>query len=296
MSAFSNAFSQSEPGRSRSPSTYIVQDGRNEEELMRLAIQDKLLMAAMGGTLTEQAEVKQFKRVLDIGCGTGGWIIETARSYPAMHLTGIDINQAMIDYASAEAGKEGVSGRVKFQIMDALALPGLANASFDLVNQRFGSTYLRTWDWAKIAREMVRVARPGATIRLTESEAVPNSNSEALQQLCEMLLHAFYSSHHFFNTERTGIVPHLKVFLEEQRCQDVQIQLSTIEYQAGTELAAAFYQDVMHMFRTFRPFIQKWNKINKDYDTLYQQMLSDMQRPDFHASVNVAVVWGRTPG
>lgn len=296
MSASSNAFSTPNTGRSKFPSTDIVQDQQNKEELIRLAIQDQIMAEATDGTLPEQEDTEQFERVLDVSCGVGGWVIETARSYPKMSLVGIDINQKMIDSANAQAVAQGVSERVSFQVMDALTLPGIANTSFDLVNQRIGCSYLRTWDWPRLLREMVRVTRPGGVIRLTEPEIISYSNSEAYQQMCETLLQALYSAHHLFKPEAAGIIPHLKTFLEEQRCRDIQIQSHTIEYHAGTATGDIFYQQVAHMFRVFRPFIQKWGKINKDYDTIAQQMFKDMRQPDFKVTPRFATVWGRTPG
>lgn len=35
-----------------------------------------MVTKAMGGALPEQADPTLFRRVLDIGCGTGGWLIE----------------------------------------------------------------------------------------------------------------------------------------------------------------------------------------------------------------------------
>jgi ubiquinone/menaquinone biosynthesis C-methylase UbiE len=267
----------------------------NEEELTRLALQDKLLIAVMGGTLPEQKETQRFKRVLDIGCATGGWVVETARAYPKMHVTGIDINQKAIEYAKTQAAIEGVSERASFLAIDALALPGLEDNTFDLVNQRMGSTYLRIWEWPQIMREMARVTRPGGIIRLSETNVVPESNSDALMQLCKLFLQAFVASSHISQLDKRGIIPKLATFLAEQRCQDIQTLPTTIEYRAGTEMMGAFYEDVKHIFRTYRPFIFKWSKINLDYDAIYQQMLEEIQKPDFYANVTFSTVWGRMP-
>jgi ubiquinone/menaquinone biosynthesis C-methylase UbiE len=292
MSSFSDPFTSRQ---NELPSTYIVQDRQNKEELTRLVIQDQMFTAAMGGVLSEQADPKSLKRILDIGCGAGGWLIQTALSYPTMSLVGIDISPRMIDYARTQAEEHHVAERVKFQVMDALGLAGLPNATFDLVNLRFGSSFLRTWEWSKVLRDALRIMRPGATMRLTDAEILQPSTSAALSSLCEMFLCALYRSNHLFAQASTGLTAHLAPLLRELRYQQVQMQDYTLEYRAGTAEGESFYQDAMHVFRTARPFLQKWGCVSKDYDILYQQLLEEIRQPDFQASVHFLTAWGRTP-
>ncbi len=65
------------------PSTYFVQDRESKEELERVQLQDHMITAGMGGVLPEQPDPTSFQRVLDVGCGTGGWLIEVAKTYPS---------------------------------------------------------------------------------------------------------------------------------------------------------------------------------------------------------------------
>ena len=86
-----------ETGQERSkehPNTYMVQDrSRNQEELTRLRIQDQMLTTRMGGPLPDQADPTRFHRVIDIGCGTGGWLIALAKAYPTIDLlAGVDVS------------------------------------------------------------------------------------------------------------------------------------------------------------------------------------------------------------
>jgi ubiquinone/menaquinone biosynthesis C-methylase UbiE len=85
--------------RHEQPSTYVVQDRELKDELIRLTIQDRWVTTAMGGPLPEQPAPTVFRRVLDIGCGPGGWAVEAAKAYATMSLVGIDISQRMIEYA-----------------------------------------------------------------------------------------------------------------------------------------------------------------------------------------------------
>src|SRR5579883_3475432 len=170
--------STQENPRQEHPSTYVVQDRSNEEELIRLSVQDQMLTAGMGGVLPEQPDPTLFKRVLDVGCGTGAWLIEAAKTYPTMSLLiGADVSRRMVEYAISQAEKEGVSERVEFHSMDALRMLEFPSAYFDLVNLRLGVSWLRTWDWPKLLQEFARVTRRGGTVRLTESDAIIESNS-----------------------------------------------------------------------------------------------------------------------
>src|SRR5262245_28711982 len=99
------------PRRNEHPTTYIIQDRKDERELTRLAIQDQMVTAAMGGVLPEQADPTSFHRVLDVACGTGGWAMGAAQTYPAMSLVGIDISQRMVKYARTQAAAHQIDDR-----------------------------------------------------------------------------------------------------------------------------------------------------------------------------------------
>lgn len=172
-------------------STYFVQDRQNQQEMERVTIQDHMLTARMGGVLPEQPDPSIFHRVLDIGCGTGGWIIETAQAYPTMSLAGIDISPRMIEYAHQQATAHQVADRTEFHVMDALLILEFPPAYFDLVNLRLGSSFMRTWEWPKMLSEMQRVSRPGSIVRVTEAEIIHQTSSPALLQLWSMFQCAF---------------------------------------------------------------------------------------------------------
>ena len=69
-----------DPRGQDNPSQYAVTDRSNEAEMIRLMIQDSLITAGMGGPLAEQPDPGMLARVLDIGCGPGGWQLSQAVS------------------------------------------------------------------------------------------------------------------------------------------------------------------------------------------------------------------------
>jgi ubiquinone/menaquinone biosynthesis C-methylase UbiE len=263
------------PDRER-PSTYFVQE-RNGEELARLMIQDRMITNAMGGVLPERPDSSIFRRVLDIGCGSGSWVIEAAQVFPTMSLFGIDISKRMIEYARTQAKEHQVSDRVEFQVMDALLLLEFPPEYFDLVNLRFGLSFMRTWDWPKMLSEMQRMVCRGGVVLVTDTEVVLSSTSPALKQWQELFLCALFRAGHLFEQETTGLTAHLAQLLKQHGCKQVQTKAYPLTFQAGTPEGQAYYEDVMHLFRTSRPFLKKWGCMTEDYDALYQHILDQMQ-------------------
>ncbi len=275
------------------PSTYFVQDRQNEHELKRLTIQDHLVTTSMGGVLPEQTDPAAFRRVLDVGCGIGGWIIEAAQTYPEMSLIGVDISNRMIDYAREQARVQNVAARVEFLVMDALLMLEFPTGFFDLVNMRLGGSFLRTWEWPKLFSEALRVARSGGVIRFTETEVVHYSNSPAFMQFFEMFQCALYRSGHLFTEESGGIVKHLEQLFIQHGVQQVQTKAHSLQYHAGTAEGQAYIETSRNMFQAIRPFLQKWGCISKDYDAITQQALREMEQPDFHVTWNLLTAWGK---
>jgi ubiquinone/menaquinone biosynthesis C-methylase UbiE len=280
-----------EPHKNELQSTYIVQDRQNQEELTRITIQDQMITTSMGGVLPEQADPTAFHRVLDVGCGTGGWIIATAKAYPSMSLAGIDISGSMIESARERAKAEQVTERVTFHVMDTLRMLEFPPAYFDLVNLRFGVSFMRTWDWPKLLNEFQRVTRRGGVIRITECDAV-ESNSPALSRLVEVLLQAYHNAGHFFRPHSNGLTSELVPLLTQHGLGNVQSCVHELHYRAGTPEGQHFAEDMQHSFRTVRPFIQKWTRVPQDYDTIYQQALIEMQQRDFEATWRFVTAWG----
>jgi ubiquinone/menaquinone biosynthesis C-methylase UbiE len=275
------------------PSTYFVQDRSNEREIIRLQVQDQMITAGMGGILPEQPDLSQFRRVLDVGCGTGGWLIETARTYPAIsQLVGVDVSGTLLEYARARAAEQQVSDRVQFQVMDVLRMLEFPPASFDLVNQRLGMSYLRTWDWLKLLSEYKRVTRSGGVIRITECD-FPTSGSTALTNLSALFRRSLSQAGHLFTPDDpNGVINELARLLQQAGLSNVQTRKHILEHRAGTAEGQSFYEDVQHMFRTLLPFFNKWTHVPENYEKIYQQALDDIQQPGFVATWTLLTAWG----
>lgn len=276
------------------PSTYFVQDRARKEELTRLTIQDQLITTSMGGVLPEQPDPARFQRVLDVGCGPGGWLIETAQTYPTMTLlVGVDVSSKMVEYARVQARASRVDDRVQFAVMDALGGLEFPSGYFDLVNQRLGWSFLRTWDWPNLLNEYQRITREGGVIRITEGDTVAQSNSPTLMRLFAIWHDAFYQAGHLFVEERNGVTSELARLLQRRLgLQNVQTRAWALEYRAGTPEGAHFAENIQLILQTALPFMRKWSQVPEDYEQLCQQAFREMQDPDFLATWDMLTAWG----
>jgi len=288
----------SRPQRDDKQSTFFLHSKQNREESLRAQREDQLITHAMGGPLSEQADTNTFKHVLHIACGSGNWTIEAAQRYQQMSLIGIDSNSHILDYAREQAIAAQVAERVTFQVMDALLPLDFPATSFDLINLRLGVTFIRTWEWPKVMAELLRVGRAGTVIRLTESQVLHQNkgptDNPGLAQLHTALMRALYRSGHLFKEETTGITAHLAPLLIRFGCRNVQTKEYTVEVRAGTPEWQDYYENALRIMPGAHPFLKKWGCSPDDFEALYQQVIEEMRKPNFHVSWNFLTVWGKT--
>lgn len=283
--------------RRKQSGTYGVQSRSNDEEMQRLQLQNRLINIGLGGLLPEQPDAVRFTSVLDVGCGTGGWLIELAKTYPNIsRLTGVDINDKMLVSARAQAAAEGVGDRVSFVAMDAIRALEFPDTSFDLINQRLGMSWLRTWDWPQLLQEYLRVSLPGGTIRVTEMDFMPvQSTSSAQLQLCKLMVKASYQAGHLFQQMGNSLIRELPALLSRNGVRNVQTHPYVLETHAGTLEGQLMAEDMQRLFRVTKAFLNKWVHLPDDYDEIHQRMGREMSEPGFMTIANFLTAWGYKP-
>ncbi len=121
------------------------------------------------------------RRILDVGCGTGGPAVDLARDTGA-DVVGVNISERQLTVAARLAAASGLAPRVRFQYGDAMDLP-FAPASFDgawLFEALFHMT-----DQEKVLRETARVLRPGgrlAIANLVQRTPLSDAQNSALAE------------------------------------------------------------------------------------------------------------------
>jgi len=116
-------------------------------------------MRESGSALVAQLGITRGLKVLDLGCGDGTTAIPEARL--GADVLGVDIAGNLVEAAKKRAKSEGLPN-ITFREGDATDLQELDDHSFDLVVSIFGAMFApKPLD---VAREMVRVTRPGGKI------------------------------------------------------------------------------------------------------------------------------------
>jgi len=116
-------------------------------------------MRESGEALVAQLGISPGMTVMDLGCGDGTTALPEARL--GADVLGVDIARNLVEAGNQRAREAGLAN-LRFQEGDASRLEGIADASFDLVVSIFGAMFApRPFD---VAREMVRVTRPGGRI------------------------------------------------------------------------------------------------------------------------------------
>ncbi|QBD79718.1 class I SAM-dependent methyltransferase [Ktedonosporobacter rubrisoli] len=272
--------------------SYVI-DAENAAEMARLNVQDKLITRAMGGLFPEQINLTETRRLLDIACGPGGWLLEVMKQYPHMQGVGIDISQLMMEYATGAAQREKLQN-VYFRVMDATQSLDFPDQTFDLVNGRILTGFLSTNGWPSLLQECWRITRPGGSIRLTEPE-YGFTNSAALDALTGMMAQALQRTNHSFSPHgRTfGTTPMLRLLIQQAGYQEIQHKAHVIDYSAGAELHKSNVQNLLIVYKLLQPFLVKAGiTTTEEAERLYEQMIEDLQRPDFCGIDFYLTVWG----
>src|SRR3954454_7253810 len=116
-------------------------------------------MRASGSTLVDEIGITADLDVLDLGSGDGTTALPAARL--GAEVLAVDIAGNLVAAGNRRAEAEGLTN-LRFEVGDASDLYCVSDESFDLVVSVFGAMFAA--NPFAVAKEMVRVTRPGGRI------------------------------------------------------------------------------------------------------------------------------------
>jgi SAM-dependent methyltransferase len=133
-------------------------------------------MRESGEALVQRLGITKGLKVLDLGCGDGTTALPAAKL--GADVLGVDVASNLVEAGNKRAKEQGFTN-CTFQEGDASNLHELKDHSFDLVVSIFGAMFApKPFD---VAREMVRVTRPGG--RIIMANWIPNDPTLVAQIL-----------------------------------------------------------------------------------------------------------------
>jgi len=105
---------------------------------------------------------RAYRRVLDLGCGSGVLAIAAARAGPKARVTASDLDLRSVEVARENIRLNGLASRIRVYRAEGLSHAGLRGRSFDLAVAHILAAPL-----SAMARDIARAVEPGGTLVLS---------------------------------------------------------------------------------------------------------------------------------
>jgi ubiquinone/menaquinone biosynthesis C-methylase UbiE len=123
--------------------------------------------------LLDQAAIRPSHHVLDLGCGTGTFVVLVKRLHPNVEVAGLDPDPKALARATRKAERKAVSIRFDQGFSDRLPYP---DASFDRVFSSFVFHHLPPEEKEPTLREVRRVLKPGGSLHMLDFGGPENAH------------------------------------------------------------------------------------------------------------------------
>ncbi|KAI7885585.1 S-adenosyl-L-methionine-dependent methyltransferase [Lichtheimia hyalospora FSU 10163] len=227
---------------------------RDEEEQDRLNSEHFAIKALFSSNILPYVEQRlpQNANILDIGCGSGSWVMEMAIEHPNAHVTGID----MADMFPTTIRPENVT----FQLCNILDGLPYEDNTFDFVHMRQLIVALRSKEWPVILTEIYRVLKPGGLVQLVESDFTVKRGQDPF------------------------IASKLERLLAETQFQDIQQQVRVIQFgQDSDPIAGELMYSWKSAMRSIKPFLAPRLLKNPDeYSMVLERYFQECTHYNWH--------------
>jgi len=148
------------------------------QEQYRLSYQHYMMRTILGGNITAPLSAAP-AMIVDIGCGTGQWVLEVARAMPGSIVVGIDLEIPQVNMAHPYYPRN-----CSFERLNVLEPFPYMLQSIDYLHLRFMSSSIPLAMWSHVFHCLASYLKPGGWIEWVEVGAVFDG-SPALNRLCK---------------------------------------------------------------------------------------------------------------
>ncbi|KAG1050814.1 hypothetical protein G6F43_006942 [Rhizopus delemar] len=237
------------------PKDEIEQDRLNSQHFALKAVFDgKNILDSIHSSLPKNATV------LDLGCGTGCWVLEMAVEYPEFKFIGLD----MADMFPTTIRPENV----KFQLHNILHGLPFHDNTFDFVNMRIMLTAFLIDEWPFVIKEIYRVLKPGGFVELMESK-FPEDDQVSIVKTVNQQFYDILKE----NNKDPCISTKLGTMLQQQNFDLIETQERSLQYkQPLSSLAREMLENWKLAVLALKPLLA--NKLVDDPEE-YESLIDD---------------------
>ncbi|CAG8449136.1 5452_t:CDS:2 [Funneliformis caledonium] len=146
---------------------YLANFMKDTDIMVLLHFLGRYLFQSIHNAPVEEILTNENCKVLDVGCGAGTWLLESATLYRSSSFLGIDLCTVY----PAEIKPDNV----EFMQVDVLNGLPFEDNTYDYVHQGNMVEVYTIEQWNFIISELIRVCKPGGYIEFTEPELAPKT-------------------------------------------------------------------------------------------------------------------------
>ncbi len=240
---------------------------KNVVEANRLDFQFYLIRSILHGNYVSPLR-GDLVSILDVGCGTGRWMIEMARAFPGAQVVGLDI-------APPPQSAQTVPSNTRF--VQANLLDGLpfADRSFDFTHQRLLALAIPAAHWPVVIGELVRVTRPGGYVELLEGGDVFLNAGPATKRFLSWWREASHA-----RGFDTSLMERVGRLLLDAHLRDVQMRTLQVPVgKWGGHTGALLEKNILAGFPALKPLLCSQLSLSpQEFDTTLAELATEGDR------------------
>lgn len=275
--------SLAELNRLQEQDTYV-----NQHTLLRPATPTQPGLALLPPSFQPQPDAI----ILDVGCGSGGWVLEVALACPQIHVVGLDNDPKMVAFATNQMIALHVPN-AEFLLGDMMDLTAsIELESVSLLHARYIEWFVK--DYAAALKQWLCVLKQGGMLCLTESEG-PLTNSNPYNTIQRIFFETLEKTHgkSRIDEEHQGKTLFMRRWLQDLGLRDIQEVAHIVNFSAGIPERESPARSNSYGMESMKAFIVQGSQVSpEEYDQLVAEATNDLWSEKFRGIQYLLTVTG----